>query len=125
MNDKIKQDNDTRLQDNETCVTEHIPQVTLRLTIDYSKFQKFPLDQWYAKAKKILRADTRQEVIYYAHLFISIYEEKPQKLEPLIGVWLNAPKYLPEKISNSQYTLADGVLGTTLQIMLILQNSKQ
>lgn len=99
--------------------------LTLRLTIDYSKFQKFPLDQWYAKAKKILRADTRQEVIYYAHLFISIYEEKPQKLEPLIGVWLNAPKYLPEKISNSQYTLADGVLGTTLQIMLILQNSKQ
>lgn len=54
MNDKIKQDNDTRLQDNETCVTEHIPQVTLRLTIDYSKFQKFPLDQWYAKAKKYL-----------------------------------------------------------------------
>lgn len=29
MNDKIKQENDTRLQDNETCVTEHIPQVSL------------------------------------------------------------------------------------------------
>lgn len=29
MNDKIKQDNDTRLQDNETCVTEHIPQVSV------------------------------------------------------------------------------------------------
>lgn len=29
MNDKIKQETDTRLQDNEICVAEHIPQVSV------------------------------------------------------------------------------------------------
>ncbi|MDE7378502.1 MAG: glycosyltransferase [Paraprevotella sp.] len=97
--------------------------LTLRLTIGRTK-PILPLKQWYEKAKTILSTDGRQEVIYYAHLFCSIYEEGAEQIQPLIGIWLSTPSHLPQNITDSHYTLADGLLGTTLQTMLLLQNSK-
>lgn len=98
--------------------------LTLRLTIGRTKRPILPLEQWYEKAKAILSTDERQEVLYYSHLFCSIYEEGAEQMQPLIGIWLNAPSHLPLNITDSHYTLADGLLGTTLQTMLLLQNSK-
>lgn len=99
--------------------------LTLRLTAKHLEQTILPLKQWYEKAKKIFLSDNRQEVIYYAHLFCSIYEDGVEQTQPLIGVWLNAPAHFPKNITDSHYTLADGVLGTTLQAMSFLQTKKQ
>ena len=114
------------IEDNglDTGVAGVLAYLTLRLTTCLSECQIPCLDQWYAKAKNILLTDRRQEVLYYAFIFCSVYEERPKRLEPLIGVWLNAPMHIPKNISEKHYTLADGILGTTLQIMSILSNSK-
>lgn len=109
----------------ETGATGVLAYLTMRLVFGKPEKPDLPLDRWYNKAKAIFSSNKRQEVIYYAHLYCSIYEDNAGSLSPLIGIWLNAPTHLPQKINDAHYTLADGLLGTTLQVMSLLQTTKR
>lgn len=105
----------------ETGATGILAYFTLRLTIGDLRNSCFSLEKWYKKAKDIFLRSNRREVIYYAHLFYTIYDYKKENRDirtvPLLGIWLNAPSYLPHKITCQNCVLSNGILGTTLQIM--------
>lgn len=79
MNDKIKQDNDTRLQDNETCVTEHIPQVSVCMPMyNASKYLRECIDSVLAKTFKdfeFLIVDDGSDDVHFHHI---CYADSPR-----------------------------------------------
>lgn len=95
--------------------------LTLRLAAGRPERPALPLEKWYEKARALRDTDSRREVIYYAQLFCSVYENGPEPAAPLIGSWLRAPEHIPQNLSGCRYTLADGLLGTTLQALLHMQ----
>lgn len=110
----------------DTGITGILAYLTLRLTAGRPELPALPLEKWYKKALHLFMCSNQREIVYYAHFFCSIYEEGPYRTSPipLLGVWLSAPSHLPKIITPQNCTLADGVLGTTLQTMLLTRTPK-
>lgn len=110
----------------DTGVAGVLAYLSIRLTIKWEKKSAQLLDKWNKKALEVLAVSNQREAIYYAYLYNTIYEKRlfNISLMPLIGVWLKSPSYVPRTITIQNCTLVDGILGTTLQTMLLLKKQK-
>lgn len=94
---------------------------TLRMTMEGFDNSHLLLDKWNKKAREIFITSSQREAIYYAYLFQMMFEDTNRKRNcphtPLLGIWLNAPLFLPNKINKQNCVLSNGILGTTLYAM--------
>ena len=99
--------------------------LTLRLTSGCGELpERFPLKEWFTISSQLYANSNKREEIYYSHLFCTIYKEKMYNIAqmPLIGIWLDTPSNIPQTITTANCTLANGILGTTLKAMSLLEN---
>lgn len=103
----------------ETGIGGVLAYLCLRLKVGKMDWSDTLIKKWYKRSKDILRTPATEVPTYYALWFSTIIEEGTDKSKPipLIGIWLDFPTHLPENSKYWDYSLINGILGHTIQIM--------